>query len=82
MAGGCVPVVIDKAGQREIITPGVDGYRWLTPAQLMDETVRVGQDGELRARLSTAAQQRSATFSDEAFAERWRKIVAENGLLS
>ena len=35
MAGGCVPVVIDKAGQQEIITPGVDGFRWSTPAQLM-----------------------------------------------
>ncbi len=55
MAGGCVPVVIDKAGQTEIITPGVDGFRWSTPQQLMSQTERVAGDEELRARLSAAA---------------------------
>ena len=43
MAGGCVPVVIDKAGQREIITPDVDGFRWSTPQQLMSQTERVAR---------------------------------------
>jgi hypothetical protein len=81
MAGGCVPVVIDKAGQREIITPDVDGFRWSTPQQLMSQTERLARDDELRARLSAAAVVRSATFSDEAFAGRWRQIVTENGLL-
>ena len=36
MAGGCVPVVIDLAGQREIVKAGVDGFRWSTPEQLLD----------------------------------------------
>ena len=81
MAGGCVPIVIDKAGQKEIITPGVDGYRWSTPAQLKQQTARIAGDEALRARLSAAAVRRSATFSDEAFADRWQEIAAENGLL-
>jgi glycosyltransferase involved in cell wall biosynthesis len=81
MAGGCVPIVIDKAGQREIITPGVDGFRWSTPEQLMSQTERVAGDEDLRARLSAAAVARSNSFSDEAFAARWRQIVADHGLL-
>src|SRR5262249_54420489 len=28
MAGGCVPVGIDRAGQRELARAAVDGYRW------------------------------------------------------
>ena len=80
MAGGCVPVVIDKAGQKEIISPGVDGFRWSTPAELMSQTVRVAGDDELRARLSKAAMARSATFSDAAFASRWKEIAASAGL--
>ncbi len=80
MAGGCVPVVIDKAGQKEIITSGVDGFRWSTPAELMAQTVRVAGDDELRARLSQAALARSATFSDAAFAARWNEIAAASGL--
>jgi glycosyltransferase involved in cell wall biosynthesis len=81
MAGGCVPVVIDKAGQKEIITPGIDGYRWQSPAQLKELTARVANDESLRARLSETAVKRSATFSDEAFAERWQRIAAASHLL-
>jgi glycosyltransferase involved in cell wall biosynthesis len=80
MAGGCVPVVIDKAGQKEIITPGVDGFRWTTPAQLMAQTTQVAGDQELRGRLGAAAITRSATFTDQAFAARWREIAAAHGL--
>ncbi len=82
MAGGCVPVVIDKAGQREIITPGVDGFRWSSPLELMRQTVQVAGDEALRARLATAAITRSATFSDAAFAARWQQIATEFGLLA
>ncbi len=81
MAGGCVPIVIHKAGQREIINQGADGYRWSTPQQLMSQTEQVARDEQLRSRLSAAAVVHSATFSDEAFASRWRQIAAENGLL-
>lgn len=81
MAGGCVPIVIDKAGQKEIITPGVDGFRWASPAQLMSQTARVATDEELRRQLSEAAVARSSAFSDDAFAARWRQIADENGLL-
>jgi glycosyltransferase involved in cell wall biosynthesis len=81
MAGGCVPVVIDKAGQKEIITPGVDGYRWRSPEQLKELTARVANDEQLRARLSEAAIARSAMFSDEAFAERWQHIASASHLL-
>lgn len=81
MALGCVPVVIDKAGQREIVREGVDGYRWSTPAELGERTVQVARDEALRARLSASAVQRAQQYSDEAFALRWREIVARRGLL-
>ena len=81
MAGGCVPVVIDRAGQREIVREGEDGFRWATPAELMAKTVRVATDESLRARLSAAAVRRAQDFSDEAFATRWRTVSATRGLL-
>jgi len=55
MAGGCVPVVIDRAGQREIVRDGVDGFRWRTVEQLASRTRQLATDDELRARLSAAA---------------------------
>jgi glycosyltransferase involved in cell wall biosynthesis len=80
MAAGCVPVVIDKAGQREIVRHGTDGYRWTTLAELEALTRMVAGDEALRARLAASAAERAATFSEEAFATRWREIAADLGL--
>lgn len=80
MAGGCVPVVIDRAGQREIVRDGVDGFRWGTPGELSDATVRVAGAEALRARLAASAVERAQQYSDAAFARRWREITARHGL--
>lgn len=81
MAGGCVPVVIDRAGQREIVRDGEHGFRWSTPEQLMDRTVQVASDPALRERMSAAAVVRAQEYSDGAFAKRWREIAAAHDLL-
>jgi glycosyltransferase involved in cell wall biosynthesis len=80
MAAGCVPVVIDKAGQREIVRQGTDGFRWTTLAELEARTRQVAGDEQLRARLAAAAVERAGAFSEEAFATRWRRIAADLGL--
>jgi glycosyltransferase involved in cell wall biosynthesis len=81
MAGGCVPIVIDRAGQREIVRPGVDGYRWATIEELVAFTSSVAADGPLRARLSGEAVERAKAFSDSAFANRWRALADSYQLL-
>ena len=81
MAGGCVPVVIDMAGQKEIVREGVDGYRWRTPGQLVDRTVQLAVDEQLRGQLAASAVERAQQFSEDAFAERWHAIAAKHSLL-
>lgn len=81
MAGGCVPVVIDRAGQKEIVRDGVDGFRWSTPAQLIARTVEIAGDETLRARLSASSVERAQAFSEDAFADRWHEIAAKHSLL-
>jgi glycosyltransferase involved in cell wall biosynthesis len=75
MAAGCVPVVIDKAGQREIVRDGVDGFRWSTPDELEARTRELAGDDGLRERLAASACERAQAFSEDAFAERWRQIA-------
>jgi glycosyltransferase involved in cell wall biosynthesis len=82
MAGGCVPVVIDRAGQREIVRQGVDGFRWSDESELRIRTVQVAHDPDLRARMSDSAQQRVRQFSEEAFAHRWKELADSYDLLS
>jgi glycosyltransferase involved in cell wall biosynthesis len=80
MAAGCVPVVIDKAGQREIVRHGTDGYRWETLDELEAHTRSLAGDAGLRERLAAAAVERAGAFSEEAFAGRWRQIAGRLGL--
>jgi len=81
MAGGCVPVVIDKAGQREIVRDGVDGFRWADFEELADRTCRVAEDEQLRSKLAASAVHRAQDYSDAAFAAGWREVVKRHGLL-
>ena len=81
MAGGCVPVVIDRAGQREIVRDGVDGYRWSTPEQLIARTSRLAGDDALRARLAANAVVAAEQWSEKAFVDRWHDIVDRARLL-
>jgi glycosyltransferase involved in cell wall biosynthesis len=80
MAGGAVPVVIDRAGQREIVRHSIDGFRWTEPEQLMSFTRRLAAEEGLRSRLAAEATQRAQLFSDAAFADRWRTIASRHHL--
>jgi glycosyltransferase involved in cell wall biosynthesis len=75
MAAGCVPVVINKGGQPEIVRHGVDGFVWETPSELIEATLRLAEDESLRLRMSQAARERAHEFSREAFAARYRRLV-------
>jgi glycosyltransferase involved in cell wall biosynthesis len=67
MSAGAVPVVIDAAGQAEIVRPGVDGFRFGTVDELIGHTEALIADVELRSRLSEAAEARAADFAWDAF---------------
>jgi glycosyltransferase involved in cell wall biosynthesis len=81
MVGGCVPVVIDRAGQQEIVRNGVDGFRWDSDAQWRIRTVQVATDEALRATLSASAIERVQQFSDDAFALRWAELAKTYDLM-
>jgi hypothetical protein len=76
-----VPVVIDRAGQKEIVRENVDGFRWTTPEELLALTAEVATDEALRARLAAAAVTRAQEYSEDAFADRWHAIVDKHHLL-
>ena len=67
MAAGCVPVVINKGGQSEIVEHGVSGFLWETLDELKDYTSRLMNDDELRAKMAHAARRRAQMFSREKF---------------
>jgi L-malate glycosyltransferase len=67
MAAGCVPVVINKGGQSEIVEHEVSGFVWDTLDELKNYTARLIADDNLRLQMSAAARKRAQTFSREMF---------------
>jgi len=67
MAAGCVPVVINKGGQSEIVEHGISGFVWETLDELKSYTRRLIDDDSLRLQMSGAARKRAQIFGREMF---------------
>lgn len=67
MGAGCVPVVVNKGGQREIVQHGVNGFLWNTLDELKSFTALLARDTRLWESMSVAAQLRAEAFSKERF---------------
>lgn len=67
MSAGCIPVVFDAGGQKEIVRHGTDGYMWETKESLLAGTQKIIADKKLRQKLSEAATLRAMDFSTQIF---------------
>jgi glycosyltransferase involved in cell wall biosynthesis len=67
MAAGCVPVVVNKGGQPEIVQHGLNGFVWNSLDELKGFTRLLMNEPELWARMSKAARQRAQRFSRQEF---------------
>jgi len=75
MSAGCVPIVINKGGPREIIRNGIDGFLWNTPNELKEYTIKLVDDQALWKKMSEASIKRSREFSMERFRERLKQVL-------
>ncbi len=75
MAAGCIPVVIDKGGQKEIIRDGTDGFLFRDEGELKSITVDIIKGKYDCQALQASARKRSGMFSSENFAGRLIDIV-------
>lgn len=80
MSAGCVPVVIGKGGQPEIVKHDECGLLWQTEEQLIINTKRIMDNEALRSRLSTNAIERSNLFNEKIFTERLEFLMKKQKL--
>lgn len=67
MAWGCVPVVVNRGGQPEIVRHGIDGFLWDTLEELEHYTRLLINDEDLRAKMSNSARSRAQDFGKQRF---------------
>ena len=75
MSAGCVPIVINKGGQPEIVQHGESGFVWDKVEELMEYTERLMRDDRLRERMAEAARARAANFSRARFTGQFLSLI-------
>lgn len=77
MSAGCIPVVINKGGLREIVDHGKNGYLWDSIDDLSKFSLQIIEDDKLSNRLRGAAIQKASDFNKNEFANNIENLVNE-----
>jgi glycosyltransferase involved in cell wall biosynthesis len=77
MSAGCIPVVINKGGQKEIIEDGVDGFFFNDLQELSDQTLKIIRDEVDSGRIRKNAVRNCQKFSNSNFEKELLSIIEE-----
>jgi len=77
MAAGCVPVVHDSGGAREIVTNNT-GYRWNTVNDASKQITNLIKDDSPRREFSRASADRARLYGPEVFESGIAKVFGES----
>lgn len=78
MAAGCVPIVMEKGGQKEIIENGKNGLFWQEKEELEKLTTELIKDPAKLQKISKDAILRSKDFSKKIFCDKFLSLVNES----
>ncbi|MDR2408812.1 MAG: glycosyltransferase [Bacteroidales bacterium] len=75
MSGGCVPIVINKGGQKEIVEHGKTGFLWDTIDLLIEKTIYLLNNPDILINMSNVTRQSAQGYSFGSFVSNLRKIL-------
>lgn len=75
MSAGCVPIITNLGGHKEIVDQGKNGFLWDTPAELEAFTLNICHHPGLMLSLSTAARQKSKIFDISHFNSEFTSLI-------
>src|SRR3989344_4375304 len=67
MAGGCVPIVYNAGGYKEIVADGINGYLWKKEKDLLNETKTLINNQGIMRRISSRARSDSKVYEYDRF---------------
>lgn len=74
MASGCIPLVVNKGGQKEIITQK-SGFLFDTIGQLVELSKKLADNPQLLNKMSKAAVKESKKYSQEVFCRKFFNLL-------
>jgi glycosyltransferase involved in cell wall biosynthesis len=77
MQNRMIPIVFDGGGPREIVDHGRNGFRVTSRAELIEYSIRLIKDEELRGKLGENAQKKSQIFSKKIFEKKVRSFFGD-----
>ena len=77
MQNRLVPIVFDGGGQREIVDNTVNGFRIKSTGELMQRTIQMIGNSDLRLKIAAAAEKKGTEFSRDMFEKRVRIFLSE-----
>lgn len=77
MSAGCIPVVINRGGQKEIIEEAVNGFKFEDISELKEKTIYVIKNYDHIDKIKFRAISDSRKYSNKNFEENLLKIIAE-----
>lgn len=77
MGAGAIPVVINAGGQKEIVEDTESGFLWDTEEELINKTLKLIKDDQLRKKMSLAAQKRAEFFAGERFCKEVIELIED-----
>lgn len=75
MAAGCVPVIQNKGGHKEIVKEGQNGFLWEEKGDLINKTLDLIKDDNLRDRIAKSGRRDVKKFSQDRFEKEILKLV-------
>jgi glycosyltransferase involved in cell wall biosynthesis len=76
MSAGCIPVVVKKGGQKEIVLDGINGFSWSTMDELIGRSVEIAQSHVPLAEIRKNARKRFEDFSTDRFRRRAIELLS------
>ncbi|MBA4312072.1 MAG: hypothetical protein C0417_05540 [Chlorobiaceae bacterium] len=75
MSAGCIPIVVNRGGQREIVTPGVNGFLWETIDELISHSFQIIHGNIDRGKYNSEVRKRFNDYSFPSFQKRALEIL-------
>jgi glycosyltransferase involved in cell wall biosynthesis len=80
MSASCIPVVVNRGGQKEIVSHGESGYLWETQEELVGITASLIASPEQVRTMQPRARERSRLFDRSHFSDALRSFTRGLGL--